>query len=56
MSEQIIMNLLQSLRREGKTIVIVHHDLSKVVDYFDKVVILNKKVGRLWERSYYFYS
>ena len=55
-SEQIIMNLLQSLRREGKTIVIVHHDLSKVVDYFDKVVILNKKVGRLWERSYYFYS
>ena len=42
-SEQIIMNLLQSLRREGKTIVIVHHDLSKVSDYFDKVVILNKK-------------
>ncbi|MDU2662919.1 MAG: metal ABC transporter ATP-binding protein, partial [Clostridioides difficile] len=43
-SEQIIMNLLQSLRREGKTIVIVHHDLSKVSDYFDKVVILNKKL------------
>ena len=43
-SEQIIMNLLQSLRREGKTIVIVHHDLSKVADYFDKVVILNKKL------------
>ena len=23
---------------------IVHHDLSKVSDYFDKVVILNKKL------------
>lgn len=43
-SEQIIMNLLQSLRREGKIIVIVHHDLSKVMDYFDQIIILNKQL------------
>lgn len=43
-SEQIIMETLGTLKDQGKTILIVHHDLSKVRDYFDQLVILNKKI------------
>ncbi len=44
MSEEIIINQLKELRNEGKTIFVVHHDLSKVQDYFDEVILLNKKL------------
>lgn len=43
-SEKIIVNLLKQLREQGKTILIVHHDLHEVEEYFDKVIILNKKL------------
>ena len=43
-SEQMIMTILKSLRDEGKTVFIVHHDLSKVVEYFDQVILINKKL------------
>ena len=43
-SEEIIMKTLRQLRKDGKTILIVHHDLSKVVAYFDQVLLLNKEV------------
>ncbi|WP_056967391.1 metal ABC transporter ATP-binding protein [Liquorilactobacillus sucicola] len=43
-SEDIIIKILKNLRNEGKTILIVHHDLSKVKDYFDQLVMLNSKV------------
>lgn len=43
-SEGIIMDLLQNFKVQGKTIFIVHHDLSKVEDYFDELVILNKQL------------
>ncbi|HJE97679.1 MAG TPA: metal ABC transporter ATP-binding protein [Ligilactobacillus acidipiscis] len=43
-SEQIIMETLGTLKDQGKTILIVHHDLSKVRDYFDHLIILNKKL------------
>ncbi|WP_341482502.1 metal ABC transporter ATP-binding protein [Paenibacillus pseudetheri] len=43
-SEKIIVKLLKQLREEGKTILIVHHDLHEVGEYFDKVIILNKKL------------
>ena len=43
-SEELIVGLLQKLKKEGKTILIIHHDLSKVETYFDHVLLLNKKV------------
>lgn len=43
-SEKIIISLLKQLRDEGKSIVIIHHDLHKVRDYFDQLVLLNKEV------------
>ncbi|AME09922.1 MULTISPECIES: metal ABC transporter ATP-binding protein [Gemella] len=43
-SEDIIMNTLRELKAQGKTILIVHHDLSKVKSYFDKILILNKQL------------
>lgn len=43
-SEDIIINILRELRNEGKTIFVIHHDLLKVKDYFDDLIIINKRI------------
>jgi manganese/zinc/iron transport system ATP- binding protein len=43
-TERTIVTLLHKLRDAGKTLVVVHHDLQTVVDYFDWIVILNVRV------------
>lgn len=43
-TEKIIINLLKNLQQQGKTIIVVHHDLYTVRSYFDSVVLLNKTV------------
>lgn len=43
-TEKIIMSLLNELSEQHKTIVVVHHDLQTVEEYFDNIVFLNKKV------------
>src|SRR5699024_2065887 len=43
-SEEVMSKHLRKLRDEGKTIFLVHHDLSKVEDYFNKLVLINKAV------------
>lgn len=43
-SETIIVDLLKKLRLEGKTILVVHHDLHEVESYFDKIIMLNKEL------------
>jgi manganese/zinc/iron transport system ATP- binding protein len=40
-TERAIIALLRDLRAHGKTVVVVHHDLSTVPDYFDWVTLLN---------------
>ncbi len=40
-TERAIISLLQELRENGKTVVVVHHDLQTVTDYFDWVTLLN---------------
>ncbi len=43
-TEKIIIELFKKLRDEGKTIIVVHHDILTAPTYFDWAVLLNKKV------------
>lgn len=40
-TETIIINVLRALRDEGATVIVVHHDLETVPEYFDHVFLLN---------------
>ncbi|MBU8769234.1 metal ABC transporter ATP-binding protein [Cytobacillus oceanisediminis] len=43
-SEETIVNILKDLCRQGKTVIVVHHDLSKANDYFNQLILLNKEL------------
>lgn len=43
-TEKEIVKLLQELRANGKTVIVVHHDLQTVPEYFDWVTLLNTKM------------
>ena len=43
-TEKAIITVLKDLRCAGKTVVVVHHDLATVPDYFDQVVLINKSI------------
>jgi manganese/zinc/iron transport system ATP- binding protein len=40
-TEKAIVRLLKDLRAAGKTLIVVHHDLQTVSDYYDWVTMLN---------------
>ncbi|HZW77262.1 MAG TPA: metal ABC transporter ATP-binding protein [Flavobacteriaceae bacterium] len=42
-TEVAIINILKELRNRNKTVVVVHHDLQTVPEYFDWVTFLNVK-------------
>jgi manganese/zinc/iron transport system ATP- binding protein len=42
-TEKAIINILKELRKAGRTVVVVHHDLQTVPEYFDWVTFLNVK-------------
>lgn len=43
-TERAIINLLKALRSDGKTVIVVHHDLQTVQTYFDWMVLLNVRI------------
>ncbi len=43
-SEAAIVALLKEMRDEGKTVVLVHHDLHTALEFFDWVVMLNTRL------------
>ncbi|HRG32054.1 MAG: metal ABC transporter ATP-binding protein [Saprospiraceae bacterium] len=43
-TEQRMIKILKQLASEGKTILVVHHDLDSVQTYFDKVIMINQKL------------
>jgi len=43
-TERAIVNILRELKDRGKTVLVVHHDLQTVEDYFDWVTLLNVEV------------
>ncbi|RDI95058.1 ABC transporter ATP-binding protein [Meiothermus sp. QL-1] len=43
-TEEAILQVLRSLKAQGKTVVVVHHDLETVRSYFDHLTLLNVQV------------
>ncbi|MED4070976.1 metal ABC transporter ATP-binding protein [Priestia endophytica] len=42
-TEKAIITLLDELKKQGKTVLVVHHDLQTVQEYFDWVFLLNMR-------------
>lgn len=43
-TEVAIVEILKELKNKGKTLIVVHHDLQTVEEYFDWVVLLNRQI------------
>ncbi len=46
-TEKAIIALLTELKQQGKTVLVVHHDLATVKEYFDWVMLLNVELKAL---------
>jgi len=42
-TEKTIISILKNMKKEGKTLVIVHHDLATAKEYFDHLLLLNMR-------------
>lgn len=43
-TEKLIVEILKELTELGKTVIVVHHDLQTVKEYFNWVVLINKSI------------
>lgn len=43
-TEQMIMEVLIKLRSEGKTVIVVHHDLQSASHFFDWAILINQRL------------
>jgi len=43
-TEKAIVQILRGMKQQGKTAIVIHHDLQTVPEYFDHVVLLNMRV------------
>ncbi|NBA69742.1 peptide transporter, partial [Salmonella enterica subsp. arizonae serovar 41:z4,z23:-] len=43
-TEEILMTLLKELAAAGKTVIVVHHDLTSIEGYFDNIALVNVKL------------
>ncbi|NNF33817.1 MAG: metal ABC transporter ATP-binding protein [Saprospiraceae bacterium] len=43
-TEEKIIEMMRKKAKEGKTLLVVHHDLASADEYFDKVILLNQRL------------
>ena len=43
-TERAILEVLERAKRSGKTLVVVHHDLSSAAEYFDKLMLIKQRL------------
>lgn len=43
-TEKVIIDTIRELKKQGKTIVVVHHDLNTIKEYFDYIIMINKSL------------
>lgn len=43
-TERAIVELLREMKRSGRTVICVHHDLPTVAEYFDHVILMNMRI------------
>lgn len=43
-TEEAILKLFSEMKNQGKTVIVVHHDLQTAKDYFDWIVLLNTRM------------
>lgn len=43
-TEAAILEILKNLTKEGKTVVVVHHDLQSAAEFFDWIILLNMRL------------
>ncbi len=43
-TERAIVDILRELRSGGQTVLVVHHDLQTVQEYFDDVILMNMRI------------
>ena len=43
-TEEVVFRLLKELREQGKTVLVVHHDLRTVPKYYEEVALLNMRL------------
>lgn len=43
-TERVIMSNFKEFKAKGKTLVVVHHDLSTIQENFDHIVMINKRI------------
>jgi manganese/zinc/iron transport system ATP- binding protein len=48
-TEKAIIDILRELKNQGKTLLVVHHDLSTAKEYFDQLILLNMRLVAIGE-------
>lgn len=43
-TERAVVEILREMKQGGKTVIVIHHDLQTVPEYFDYVVLLNMRI------------
>lgn len=50
-TEKEIIEILKKLKEKGKTVLVVHHNLEKVKDYFDYLIMINREIVAIGETN-----